>query len=170
MDVLVLNADGHPISLLPLSTIQWKEAITYIWLDKVNVLEWYDDWIVSSTSWETKVPAVIMLKEMARRKKKPRFSKSNIYIRDMLTCQYCMKTMPRSNLSLDHVIPISAGGRTTWENIVAACTPCNSQKGSRVDIKPKTMPHQPEYFELVNKRKQMHFDIKHPSWEIFLKN
>jgi len=50
-DTLVLNADGQPVSLLPPSTIQWKEAITYLWLDKVNVLEWYDDWVVSSASW-----------------------------------------------------------------------------------------------------------------------
>ncbi len=70
MDTLVLNADGQPISMLPPSTIQWKEAITYLWLDKVNVLEWYDDWVVHSERWETKVPAVIILsKEMARRGK-----------------------------------------------------------------------------------------------------
>ena len=59
-DVLVLNADAQPVSYLPLSAIQWKEAITYLWMDKVTVLDWYDDWIVSSPSWETRVPAVIM--------------------------------------------------------------------------------------------------------------
>ena len=77
-DVLVLNADGLPVSYLPLSTIQWKEAVTYLWLDKVTVLDWYDDWIVRSSSWETRVPAVIMLKDMMRRKKTPRFSKTNV--------------------------------------------------------------------------------------------
>ena len=68
-DTLVLNADGQPVSLLPPSTIQWKEAVTYLYLDKANVLEWYDDWVVRSSTWETRVPAVIMLKEMYRRKR-----------------------------------------------------------------------------------------------------
>src|SRR5210317_1468586 len=103
-DTLVLNADGQPVSLLPPSTIQWKEAITYIWLDKVHVLEWYDDWVVSSTSWETRVPAVIMLKDMMRRKKMPRFSRYNLYLRDMFTCQFCSKPFTQSQLTLDHVL------------------------------------------------------------------
>ena len=67
---LLLNADAQPVSYLPLSIIKWKEAITYLWLDKVTVLEWYDDWMVHSASWETRVPAVIMLKEMQRRRRR----------------------------------------------------------------------------------------------------
>lgn len=169
MDTLVLNADGQPISFLPPSTIQWKEAITYLWLDKVNVLEWYDDWVVHSASWETKVPAVIMLKEMTRRRQKPRFSKYNLYLRDLFTCQYCTTQFPQSQLTLDHVIPISKGGKTGWENIVAACNPCNSKKGNKLNIKPKRTPYAPDYYDLVNKRKKLDFVIKHPSWETFLK-
>ena len=88
-DVLLLNADAQPTSYLPLSVINWKEAITYLWMDKVVVLDWYDDWMVHSSSWETKVPAVVMLKEMQRRRGRPRFSKTNLYIRDLYTCQYC---------------------------------------------------------------------------------
>jgi hypothetical protein len=49
--VLLLNADAQPVSYLPLSAIEWKEAITYLWLNKVTVLEWYDDWMVRSESW-----------------------------------------------------------------------------------------------------------------------
>ncbi len=95
-DVLVLNADGLPVSYLPLSTIQWKEAVTYLWLDKVTVLDWYDDWIVRSASWETRVPAVIMLKDMMKRKKIPRFSKTNVFMRDLHHCQYCNTLFPKS--------------------------------------------------------------------------
>ena len=58
-DTLVLNADGQPYSVLPLSTISWQESIKYLILEKVHVLEWYDEWMVSSPSWETKVPAVV---------------------------------------------------------------------------------------------------------------
>src|SRR5210317_1412224 len=133
---LLLNADAQPVSYLPLSAIQWKESITYLWLDKVTVLEWYDDWIVRSASWETRVPAVIMLKEMQRRRRKPRFSKTNLYVRDVYTCQYCNTPYTRNNLTLDHVIPISKGGRTNWENIVAACGPCNTRKGNKTHMKP----------------------------------
>ena len=129
-DVLVLNADAQPVSYLPLSTLNWKEAVMYIYMDKVNVLEWYDDWIVRSPSWETRVPAVVMLKEMMRRGRTPRFSKTNLYIRDLYTCQYCLTQLPRKELTLDHVRPLSLGGKTNWENIVAACGPCNGKKGN----------------------------------------
>ena len=162
-DTLVLNKDGQPISLLPPSTIQWKEAITYLWLVKVNVLEWYDDWVVRSNSWETRVPAVIMLKDMYRRRRRPRFSKYNVHLRDMFTCQFCLTKFSQKELTLDHVVPISRGGKTSWNNIVSACNPCNSCKGSKL-IKPKTLPYQPDYYELANKRKQLDFTIKHPSW------
>jgi len=168
-DVLVLNADGQPINFLPLSTIKWKDAITYIWMDKVHVLDWYDDWMVRSPSWETKVPAVIMMKEMMRKKSKPRFSKTNLYIRDMYTCQYCLKRFPRKELTLDHVIPTSKGGGTHWENIVAACGPCNTKKGDKLFPTPHTRPHHPGYYELVRKKKQIdNYELKHPSWENYL--
>lgn len=167
-DVLVLNADAQPVSYLPLSAVQWKEAITYMYLDKCMVLEWYDDWIVSSPSWETKVPAVIMLKEMMKRRRTPRFSKTNLYLRDLNTCQYCNTQFPRTQLTLDHVIPLSKGGKTNWLNIVAACGKCNSLKGDKTTMKPAKKPHQPDYYELVNNRKKLGVDIKHPSWEQFL--
>lgn len=168
-DTLVLNADGLPISYLPLSAIQWREAITYLWLDKVHVLEWYDDWVVRSASWETRVPAVIMMKDMMRRRRMPRFSKYNVFLRDTFHCQYCLTQFPRSQLTLDHVLPLSKGGTTSWENIVTACSPCNAKKGNSLTPKPKINPYQPDYFELVSKRKQLDFDIRHPSWEAFLK-
>jgi 5-methylcytosine-specific restriction endonuclease McrA len=168
MDTLVLNADGQPVSLLPPSTIQWKEAITFLWLEKVNVLEWYDDWIVRSSTWETRVPAVVMLKQMYRRRRNPRFSKYNVHLRDMFVCQYCNSQFPQKELTLDHVQPISLGGKTSWNNIVSACNPCNSRKSNKTNIRPKTEPYQPSYYELVNKRKQLEFNIKHPSWSNWL--
>jgi 5-methylcytosine-specific restriction endonuclease McrA len=167
-DTLVLNADGIPVSYLPLSAIQWKEAITYLWLDKVTVLDWYDDWVVRSAHWETRVPAVIMLKDMMRRGRTPRFSKTNVYIRDLYTCQYCNTQHIRKELTLDHVIPISRGGRTNWENIVAACGPCNVQKGNKTVMKPLIKPYKPDYWDLVSKRKQLDIAVKHDSWKTYL--
>lgn len=167
-DVLVLNADAQPVSYLPLSAVQWKEAITYMYLDKCDVLEWYDDWIVRSSTWETRVPAVIMLKEFQRRRRRPRFSKTNLYLRDLYTCQYCSTPFARNNLTLDHVRPLSMGGTTSWDNIVAACGPCNSAKGNKMRMRPVRSPYEPSYYELVNKRKQLEIDVRHPAWKLYL--
>ena len=62
-DVLVLNADAQPLNYLPLSAVTWREAIQNIWLEKCTVLEYYDDWVVSSPSAEFQVPAIIMMKD-----------------------------------------------------------------------------------------------------------
>ena len=110
-----------------------KQSHTY-GLIKVVVLDWYDDWMVHSSSWETKVPAVVMLKEMQRRRGRPRFSKTNLYIRDLYTCQYCNTPYIRKELTMDHVLPLSRGGKTTWENMVAACGPCNTMKGNKTNM------------------------------------
>lgn len=167
-DTLVLNADGQPVSYLPLSAVQWKEAILYMYLDKCDVLEWYDDWIVKSPTWETKVPAVIILRDFLKRGRRPRFSKINVHLRDQYTCQYCYGKFSRNNLTLDHVIPLSKGGKTEWTNIVTACNTCNSRKSNRTDIKPKNKPYAPGYYELVRKRKQMEIPLRHPSWQHWL--
>jgi hypothetical protein len=100
---------------------------------------------------------------------KTRTSRYNLYLRDLFTCQYCYTQLPTAKLTMDHVLPISKGGKTNWENIVTACNPCNGKKGNDERIRPKTRPYQPDYFELANKRKQIEFTIKHPSWEQFLR-
>jgi 5-methylcytosine-specific restriction endonuclease McrA len=169
MDVLLLNANAQPVSYLPLSAIRWKDAITYMWLDKCVVLEWYDDWVVHSATWETRVPAVIMMKEMLKTKSKPRFSKGNIFLRDSFTCQYCETPITRVQSTLDHVLPQSHGGKTTWDNIVTACWPCNHGKGNSLKPRPIRMPYKPDYYELVSKRKKLSWEVRHPSWMTYLK-
>ena len=163
-DTLVINADGQPVSLLPLSAVSWKEAVLYMYHDKCTVLDWYDDWVVRSPTWETKVPAVIMLKEYLRNGRKPRFSKNNVYLRDQYCCLYCGIDVNKGTATLDHVIPISKGGKTNWLNIVTACSPCNTRKGNHMEMKPRYKPYAPGYYELVRKRKQLPFNVKHPSW------
>ena len=163
-DVLLLNADGQPVSFLPLSAIQWKEAIMYMYHDKVTVMNWYDDWMVRSPTWETRVPSVIMLKEYMHKTRTPRFSKGNLYLRDMYECAYCGVDLTKATATMDHVLPISHGGKTNWKNIVTACGPCNHRKGNDKRIKPKYAPHTPGYYELVRKRKQLGIEVKHPSW------
>jgi 5-methylcytosine-specific restriction endonuclease McrA len=168
VDTLLLNKDASPISMLPLSAVSWQEAIKYMCLDRVTVLEWYDDWIVRSSSWETRVPAVMMVKDYVKQKTYPRFSKFNVTLRDRFECQYCGTDVTTKSVTMDHVYPISRGGKTCWENIVAACGPCNANKGSKL-IKPRREPYQPTYYELVNIRKELPFTIKHPSWEDYIR-
>lgn len=167
-DVLLLNSDATPVSMLPLSVISWQDAIRYMVLDKVTVMDWHDDWIVRSANWETKVPAVIMLKEFQKKKGYVRYSKMNVFLRDEFKCQYCGTEVTRKTATLDHVLPISHGGKSTWENSTTACMHCNSTKGNNHRIKPKHRPHKPSYWELVEKRKKQTFDLRHPSWGMFL--
>jgi 5-methylcytosine-specific restriction endonuclease McrA len=121
---------------------------------------------VRSTSWETKVPAVIMLKDYVRTKTMVRFSKSNVYLRDQYHCQYCNTNVNRKTATLDHVVPVSKGGKTNFENIVTSCAPCNTKKGNRTgpEWRLPYRPYRPGYWELVRKRKQLPFEVKHPSW------
>ena len=167
-DTLVLNADGFPVSVIPLSAVSWKEAVLYIYHDKCNVLSWYDDWIVRSPSWETRVPAVIMLKNYLRRATEVRFSKHNVLLRDQYKCLYCETNVNNVSVTLDHVIPVSRGGKTNWTNIVTSCRNCNTRKGNRLDMKPIYKPYKPGYYELVRKRKQLPFNIRHDSWNKWL--
>lgn len=164
---LLLNADGSPVSMLPLSTLTWKESITYLVLEKGTVLEWHENWIVHSANWETKVPAVIILKQFERRKTQIRFSKKNVFLRDGYTCQYCNTSLSKRQATLDHVLPISKGGRSTYENTVCACIDCNARKGNDTKIKPIKMPIKPSYYQLVEQQKKMPFE-GHPSWAIYL--
>lgn len=168
MDTLVINADGLPVSILPISAVSWKEAILYLYHDKCDVLEWYDDWVVHSAKWETRVPAVIMLKSYLRRNSAVRFSKSNVFLRDEYQCLYCGSSVNQITGTLDHVLPLSRGGKTTWENIATACAPCNSRKDNKLHMKPTYAPYKPGYYELVRKRKQLPFHLKHDSWSRWL--
>ena len=168
MSTLMLNADGAPVSWLPLSTISWEEAVKYMVLEKATVLDWYDNWIVHSANWETQVPAVMILRDYEKRKTSIRFSKHNVFLRDGYICQYCGEDVSKKTATLDHLLPVSHGGKTTFENTVTACGPCNANKGNNKKIVPKVKPFKPTYFQLVEKRKKQHWDMPHPAWKNYL--
>lgn len=168
MTTLVLNTDGQPLSFLPLSTITWQEAITDMVLEKVIVLEWYEDWIVRSASWETRVPAVVMQRQYQKKKNVLRFSKQNVFLRDEFTCQYCGTGVTKKSATLDHVLPLSHGGKNSWENCVCACSRCNLTKGNNKHIVPAVKPFKPSIYQLIEKRKKLNFELHHPSWADYL--
>jgi 5-methylcytosine-specific restriction endonuclease McrA len=138
-------------------------------LDKARVLEYHDDWIVHSATWETPVPSIMMLTEYMKPKTGVRFSKSNVFLRDSYKCAYCGDQLEKRGCTLDHVLPSSHGGKTTFENTVTSCGPCNAGKGNDKRIKPKFKPHKPDYWELVNRRKQMEFHVRDPRWMDYIK-
>lgn len=169
-DTLLLNADMNPVTMLPISVISWREAIRYLVQEKVTVLEWHEDWVVHSARWETRVPCVIMLNEFQKRKTQLRYSKANVFLRDEFRCQYCgvHVSASKKTATLDHVLPVSHGGKSTWENSTTACIKCNGNKGNDHKIKPVNTPYKPTYWDLVEKRKKLNFDIQHPSWAAYL--
>lgn len=168
MSTLILNTDAAPLSLLPLSIISWEESIRYLVSDKATVLDWYEDWVVRSEKWSTMVPAVMMLKEYQKKKTTIRFSKQNIFLRDEYLCQYCGISVNQKTATLDHVLPQSLGGTSTWENCTTACSSCNSKKGNNKKIIPKSKPWKPTYWHLIEKRKKIGWTINHPSWNNYL--
>jgi 5-methylcytosine-specific restriction endonuclease McrA len=98
-----------------------------------------------------------------------RFSRQNIYLRDGLTCQYCQQRLPRSELNLDHVIPRSRGGRTTWENVVCSCIACNVRKGGRTPqeagMRLMKTPTRPRWSPFA---KELGGRLLHEDWRPFL--
>ena len=98
--------------------------------EKVEVLEVYDDNPIRTAGRSFDRPAVIRLIERCRwRIGYAKFSRVNVYLRDRYTCQYCGSDFGPRELTFDHVMPRSRGGRTSWRNIVSACKPCNQRKG-----------------------------------------
>jgi 5-methylcytosine-specific restriction endonuclease McrA len=97
-----------------------------------------------------------------------RFSKSNVFLRDLYTCLYCEDVLQKKDCTLDHVLPVSKGGKTTFENTVTACATCNANKGASTKYKPKYKPYKPDFYELVNKRKRLPFQVRHDAWLEYL--
>jgi 5-methylcytosine-specific restriction endonuclease McrA len=90
------------------------------------------DDVMRTSRLALKVPRVLVLQLFDKLPRSiVRFSRNNVYVRDGFTCQYCGHVMARSKLNLDHVIPRSQGGRTSWDNVVCSCVACNTKKGGR---------------------------------------
>ena len=125
LKILILN-----YSYEPLQFCSAKRGLVMVLSGRAEQIE-CDGYVVRSPSMSLQVPTVIRVLNMVKRKarKSVSFSKKNILRRDNFTCQYC-GDMERP-LTIDHVIPKSRGGKTTWTNVVVACKPCNMKKGSR---------------------------------------
>ena len=165
---LVLNADFRPLSYFPLSLWSWQDAIKAVFLERVNILEEYDR-TVRSPSFEMRLPSVVSLKTYIRPARHPAFTRFNVFLRDRFRCQYCGSG---DDLTFDHLVPRSRGGRTTWDNVVAACAPCNLLKGGRLPAQtgmhPRHPPHKPSVSELRNNGRRFPPNYLHESWADYL--
>lgn len=123
---LVLSQGYEPVEI-----VSWQRAITLLFLGKVEVVEEYNR-NIKTTSLVIKIPAVVRLLRAFRRHRKPvKFSRVNIYGRDDYRCQYCGDARTINELTYDHVVPRSRGGKTNWLNIVTCCQDCNRRKANR---------------------------------------
>lgn len=129
---VLLNADYSFLNV-----IEWKRAMCMVAKGKVQVLQYSDRIIRCAEGAVFKLPAVLKLIKLIRivyRNRVP-FSKRNVFIRDGFRCAYCGGE--RVKLTIDHIIPKSRGGGTTFENCVASCRPCNTRKGGRTPSEAK---------------------------------
>lgn len=141
------------IAYRPVNVVCWKRAICLEFMDKADVLEYYDQ-TVNSPSGSFYIPAVLrvphLLQVIKRRRVNTPLSRRNILSRDNFTCQYCSS---KDRLTVDHVLPVSRGGEWTWENLVAACSSCNSKKGHKtleeVNMKLLKTPKAPKDYEIL---------------------
>ncbi len=137
--VLVLNASYEPVNICSA-----RRAMKLI-CKGAAVVEVPSTHTVHTSQLDIQLPSVIRLRKYRR---VPRFTRSvyrkGVILRDQGTCQYCARTLPGKDLTMDHVIPRSRGGASTWENLVACCFPCNNRKADRTPSEAgMTLIHQP---------------------------
>ena len=129
------------------------------------------DWI-HTVRFQIAVPRIIRLLGYDKLPRQDvKFNRRNIYARDSSRCQYCGKKFSTTELSLDHVVPRSQGGKASWDNIVCCCIKCNVKKGGRTPEQAHmhliTRPVKPKRSPVINIRLA---DERYRSWKQFLDN
>jgi len=160
LQTLVLNADYQPLTL---KLIPASDAITKIWLDRVDVVEtWKDasgqEIFFRSPSTMIPAPKVIVLREYVSVHRSPRLTRRAVFLRDRFCCQYCGRRFISCELTWDHLIPFSVGGKSTWDNVLTACYKCNEHKADKMPdfsgrtlngLRPLKMPKKPTNAQLL---------------------
>jgi 5-methylcytosine-specific restriction endonuclease McrA len=140
--VLVLNASFEPINVCTV-----RRAAVLLLKERAEIVE-HADWSLHAESLTLPRPVVIRLRtyvKIPRDAHRRKITRRAVFARDRWTCQYCGHE--RGGLTVDHVIPRSRGGSSTWENIVTCCAPCNRRKGDRLPkhagMSPRRKPRAP---------------------------
>lgn len=177
---LLLNRNWAAIGFIPIRT-----AIENTMRDMASVLDTkdylllpFEEWaalrpegarMIKTPSTEIPAPEVIVLKRYGERPpRKIVFSRPNLARRDEHTCQYCGAALAMDDLTIEHILPSSRGGPTTWENCVAACESCNARKADRTPqeagMKLRSKPLRPNW----RSRLRLPSGVVRASWEPFL--
>ncbi|WP_045389620.1 HNH endonuclease [Falsirhodobacter sp. alg1] len=170
---LVLNADMQPLSWAPLSVWNWQDAFVAVHQDRVIQVKTYDDVTVRSATSEFEIPAVIALKNY-RKRRNVAFTRYHVFLRDEFRCQYCGVRLPAKDLTFDHVVPRSKGGRSEWTNIVASCSADNLRKANRTpaqaNMRLMREPFRPTGYQLDASARRLPFPVGelHQTWMDFL--
>jgi 5-methylcytosine-specific restriction endonuclease McrA len=116
-----------------LTIVSWKRGIKLLMSGKVHPVDFYDGCEVFTTSGEAyQIPKTVVLKKYVKLPNKMyKPNRRNIFLRDNYTCVYCQKQLNSEELSVDHVMPKSRGGKDTWDNLVTSCKTCNCSKGDK---------------------------------------
>lgn len=145
----------------------WREISQYreVFPENDDLNEW-----IRTVSFEIRVPRVIRLLTYDKLpRERVQFNRRNLFARDDNRCQYCGRRFPTSELSLDHVVPRTLGGRTNWNNIVCACTACNKRKGGRTPEQARMRlvraPHEPKRSPVIRLKLR---SGRYQSWKNFL--
>ncbi len=164
--ILLLNSDYRPLNF-----VTWNRALKLLLKEKVDVVSEWEGKAIRSVSGAIQLPATLRLRSQVRFfRKKIIFSKAMVKKRDNYTCQYCGVRPSRTHTTIDHVIPVSKGGQSSYENCVTACYKCNNKKNDRllsqIGMRLKTRPTKPcydIYYGLTPSSE------RHPDWHMFLK-
>ena len=142
-----------------------------VFLDRVSVLNEYEHEVHSPTL-TMRLPSVIALKEYIPAARRPGLHPLQRVPARPLRLPVLRPDRPAPDLTFDHVIPRSRGGRTTWENVVTACGPCNLRKGARLPrechMHPREVPRQPTSWELQENGRAFPPNYLHESWRDYL--
>jgi 5-methylcytosine-specific restriction endonuclease McrA len=162
--VLVLNTSYEPINVCAA-----RRAIVLV-LKGVAMTEEENGHFLHAARFAVRVPSVIRLLEYRRIPHQTRaLSRKNILLRDRNTCQYCAEVLPSSELTLDHVIPRSRGGTSTWENLVACCHDCNRRKSNQSPAEAgMKLMREPRAFNLHTSRHIMRLMGSDDKWRKYL--
>lgn len=127
MQTLVLDPQFQPVGCVP-----WQQAVRLWYLNKVEIVDEYEDSFIRSVTVVIKMPSVVrFLAGLRGTRRGVKFSRLNVFQRDSGKCQYCGTKVKLSEFTYDHVIPRAQGGGTSWTNVVTSCVPCNQHKGNR---------------------------------------
>lgn len=154
---LILNADYRPFDVA-----SWEWAMKQWWEQNVDIVAYHEGATIRSQHQEFQVPSVVALRRFVKKpavlKTEVPLNRMNVFTRDDYTCQYCGKKCQPSELTFEHVFPRARGGKTTWDNIVAACGPCNHGKGDTLledtGMTLLRQPYAPSWAEIMTKQQR----------------